>query len=67
MEKGNQIRKRKKEEENHNVPHTRKGRTMGPVVASMMEKAETTERTSRTQKGKAERREGRLQACGLIG
>jgi hypothetical protein len=34
MEKGNEIQKRKKGEEKHNIPRARKCRTTGPVAAS---------------------------------
>jgi hypothetical protein len=67
MEKGNRIQKRKIGEEKQNIPCARKCRTTGPAVVSAMVMAETTERTSRTQMRKAERREVRLQASGPIG
>jgi hypothetical protein len=67
MEKGNQIRKRKKGEEKQNVPRARKGRTTGPAAASTDGNGGDDGAHKQDANAESEQREGRLQAGGPIG
>jgi hypothetical protein len=63
---GNQIRKQKKGEGKHNIPHAGKGTATGPAAASTDGDVGDDGAHEQDANAESEQREGRLQASGLI-